>query len=127
MDFFLWWLLWLFYIAAYLYVVILIITDLFRDEKLSGWFKAVWIIALVFVPFLTALVYVIARGKGMAERAAALEGLHDARVRRLPARRSSDPGRRHREGEGAPGCRHHQPGRVRRAEEQGARNQYFGA
>ena len=72
MDFsFLWWLLWFFYIAAYLYVVILIITDLFRDEKTSGWLKALWIIALVFVPFLTALVYVIARGKGMAARAAA--------------------------------------------------------
>jgi len=71
---FFWWLLWLFYIAAYLYVVILIISDLFRDDKLSGWFKAIWIIALVFVPFLTALVYVIARGKDMAARAAAARG-----------------------------------------------------
>jgi hypothetical protein len=71
---FLWWILWFFYIAAYLYVVILIITDLFRDDKLSGWFKALWIIFLVFVPFLTALVYVIARGKGMPERAAAARG-----------------------------------------------------
>lgn len=70
MDFF-WWLLWIFYFTAYIYVVILLITDLFRDEKLNGWFKALWIIALVFVPFLTALVYVIARGKGMAERARA--------------------------------------------------------
>ncbi|WP_127475170.1 SHOCT domain-containing protein [Microbacterium sulfonylureivorans] len=70
MDFF-WWLLWIFYFTAYIYVVILIITDLFRDEKLNGWLKAIWIIALVFVPFLTALVYVIARGSGMAERARA--------------------------------------------------------
>jgi hypothetical protein len=75
MDFsFLWWLLWLFYIAAYLYVVILIITDLFRDDETSGWLKAVWIIFLVFVPFLTALVYIIARGNGMAARAAASRG-----------------------------------------------------
>ena len=75
MDFsFLWWLLWLFYIAAYLYVVILIISDLFRDEETSGWLKAVWIIFLVFVPFLTALVYIIARGNGMAARAAASRG-----------------------------------------------------
>ena len=73
MDFF-WWLLWLFYIAAYIYVVILIISDLFRDDKASGWLKAVWIIALVFVPFLTALVYVIVNGKGMAERAATSRG-----------------------------------------------------
>src|SRR5690349_17799529 len=67
MDFF-WWLLWIFYFTAYIYVVVLIITDLFRDEELSGWLKAIWIIALVFVPFLTALVYVIARGSGMARR-----------------------------------------------------------
>ena len=71
---FFWWLLWLFYIAAYLYVVILIITDLFRDEETSGWLKAVWIIFLVFVPFITALVYIIARGNGMAARAAAARG-----------------------------------------------------
>ncbi|MHC2999907.1 SHOCT domain-containing protein [Microbacterium sp. HJ5] len=64
-----WWLLWIFWFTAYIYVVIVVITDLFRDENLSGWFKALWIIALVFVPFLTALIYVIARGKGMAERA----------------------------------------------------------
>ena len=67
-DFF-WWLLWIFYFTAYIFMVFLIISDLFRDDKLNGWWKAVWIIFLVFVPFLTALVYVIARGKGMAERA----------------------------------------------------------
>ena len=68
MDLF-WWLLWIFWFVAYIYVVIVVITDLFRDDELSGWFKALWIIALVFVPFLTALVYVIARGSGMAQRA----------------------------------------------------------
>jgi Phospholipase_D-nuclease N-terminal len=66
-DFF-WFLLWSFYFIAYLYVVILIITDLFRDHSLNGGFKALWIIALVFVPFLTALIYILARGKGMAQR-----------------------------------------------------------
>ena len=69
-DFF-WFLLWSFYFIAYLYVVIIIITDLFRDDALNGWLKALWIIALVFVPFLTALVYIIARGKGMAQRSLA--------------------------------------------------------
>jgi len=66
-DFF-WFLLWSFYSIAYLYVVILIITDLFRDHSLNGGFKALWIIALVFVPFLTALIYIITRGRGMAQR-----------------------------------------------------------
>ena len=75
---FFWWILWFFYIAAYLYVVILIITDLFRDEKTSGWFKAIWVIALVFVPFLTALVYVIVNGRGLAERSNAARGGYGA-------------------------------------------------
>jgi len=45
-----------------------IIGDLFRDHQLSGWWKAVWILFLIFIPFVTALVYLIARGKGMADR-----------------------------------------------------------
>ena len=65
----LWWTLWFFAFFAYLWAVIAIITDLFRDHKLNGWWKAVWIIFLIFVPVLTALVYLIARGSGMAERA----------------------------------------------------------
>ena len=53
---------------AYLVVLFMIISDLFRDHKLSGWWKAVWVICLIIVPMITALVYVIARGKSMAER-----------------------------------------------------------
>ncbi|MRG59105.1 hypothetical protein GE115_04370 [Agromyces sp. CFH 90414] len=64
-----WWTIWVFAFFAYLWAVIAIISDLFRDHKLNGWWKAVWIIFLIFVPFLTALVYLIARGNGMAERA----------------------------------------------------------
>src|SRR6187402_2056514 len=45
-----------------------IIGDLFRDHKLNGWLKALWIIFLIVAPFLAALVYLIARGKSMAER-----------------------------------------------------------
>lgn len=55
---------------AYLMVIFQVIGDLFRDDSVSGWLKAVWIIALIFLPFLTLLVYLIARGKGMAERSA---------------------------------------------------------
>src|SRR6187402_1966482 len=66
-DFF-WYLLWIFYFTVYIFMVFLIISDLFRDHKLNGWWKAVWIIFLIFVPFLTLLVYLIARGKGMSER-----------------------------------------------------------
>ncbi|HEY9366779.1 MAG TPA: SHOCT domain-containing protein [Agromyces sp.] len=63
-----WWFLWAFAFIAYLFALFAIIGDLFRDQKLNGWWKAVWIIFLIFVPFITALVYLIARGNGMAER-----------------------------------------------------------
>lgn len=46
-----------------------IITDLFRDRNIGGLAKAIWLLFLVFLPFLTALVYLIARGRGMSERA----------------------------------------------------------
>ncbi len=56
---------------AYLMVMFNIITDLFRDQGTSGGMKAVWFICLIFFPFVTAVVYLVARGGGMAERQAA--------------------------------------------------------
>ena len=63
-----WFYFWIFAYIAYLFVLVYIIIDIFRDHTLNGWLKAVWILFLVFVPWITALVYLIARGKGMAER-----------------------------------------------------------
>jgi hypothetical protein len=54
--------------VAYLMILFNIITDLFRDKSVSGGMKAVWMIGLVFLPFLIAVIYLIVRGKGMAER-----------------------------------------------------------
>jgi len=54
--------------VAYLLVLFQIVVDLFRDSDLGGGWKAIWIIGLIFVPVFTALLYVIARGRGMAER-----------------------------------------------------------
>ncbi len=53
---------------AYLMLLFNILGDLFRDKDTSGLMKAVWIILLIFVPFLTALVYLIVRGDGMHRR-----------------------------------------------------------
>ena len=53
---------------AYLMAMFTIIVDLFRDKELSGVLKAVWFLCLVVLPFLTALVYLVTRGNGMAER-----------------------------------------------------------
>ncbi|MFC8598047.1 MULTISPECIES: SHOCT domain-containing protein [unclassified Isoptericola] len=65
---YIWFLVWIFLFIAYLMVLFQILTDLFRDHKLSGWWKALWIIFLIFLPLLSALVYLIARGRGMSER-----------------------------------------------------------
>ena len=66
---FLWTTLVIFAFIAYLMILFNILVDLFwRDHKTSGWVKAIWVIFLIVLPYLTALVYLIARGKGMAER-----------------------------------------------------------
>lgn len=67
----LWWSLTVFVFIAYLMALFSIISDLFRDRQLNGFAKAVWLLFLVFLPFVTALVYLIVRGKGMGERAQA--------------------------------------------------------
>jgi predicted ferric reductase len=67
---FFWLLIWSFFFVFYLMILFHILGDLFRDKELSGWWKALWVIALIIFPFLTALIYLIARGKGMAERQA---------------------------------------------------------
>jgi hypothetical protein len=58
-----------FLFAAWLMILFVIIGDLFRDHEMSGWGKAAWVLFLIFVPFLAALIYLIARGDGMRERA----------------------------------------------------------
>jgi ABC-type multidrug transport system fused ATPase/permease subunit len=57
-----------FLFAAWLMILFVIIGDLFRDHQMSGWGKAAWVLFLIFVPFLAALIYLIARGEGMRER-----------------------------------------------------------
>lgn len=58
-----------FFFVIWIWILITILTDLFRDHALSGWAKAAWVLFLVFIPFITALIYLIARGGGMRERA----------------------------------------------------------
>lgn len=70
-----WDLVWLmlstFVFIAYLMIMFQIVVDLFRDAELGGGSKVLWIIGLIVLPFLTAIIYVVARGKGMAGRQAA--------------------------------------------------------
>lgn len=63
-----WFLFEVFIFVAYLLVMFHIITDLFRDRELGGGAKALWIVALLFLPVVTALIYLVSRGRGMADR-----------------------------------------------------------
>ena len=106
---------------AYLMLLFNILGDLFRDQTL-GWMKAVWIIFLIFVPFLTALIYLIARGDGMAappdgshgDMKAAQEDLHQVCRGRHVWLPSRSPRPR------SCSTRHDHPGRVRLAQGEGA-------
>jgi len=60
-----------FFLFIWILILFHILGDLFRDHSLSGGAKTLWVLFLVFLPFLAVFVYLIARGKGMAERAAA--------------------------------------------------------
>ena len=57
-----------FLLFAWIWILISIISDLFRDHELSGVAKAVWVFFLVFLPFLGVLLYLIVRGDGMRDR-----------------------------------------------------------
>lgn len=65
---FFWLVIEIFIFFAYLMVMFHIVVDIFRDRNLAGGFKALWIIGLIVIPVITALIYIIARGAGMAER-----------------------------------------------------------
>jgi hypothetical protein len=58
-----------FFFVIWIWIVIAILMDLFRDHDLSGWWKAVWVLFFIVAPPLTALVYLIFRGSGMRSRA----------------------------------------------------------
>jgi hypothetical protein len=57
-----------FLLFAWIWILISVISDLFRDHELSGVAKAVWVFFLVFLPFLGVLLYLIVRGNGMRDR-----------------------------------------------------------
>ena len=66
-----WSVLWFFFLFIWIMILFHILTDLFRDHSVSGVEKTLWVLFLVFLPFLAVFIYLIVRGKGMGERAAA--------------------------------------------------------
>ncbi|MEV4939854.1 SHOCT domain-containing protein [Streptomyces zaomyceticus] len=63
-----WTMLWFFLWVMWFFLLFRIVTDIFRDDEMSGWGKAGWLIFCILLPFLGVLVYVIARGKSMTQR-----------------------------------------------------------
>ena len=66
----LWSLLIIFFMIIFFVILFQVLIDLFRDDSLSGWAKAGWVIVIVIFPYLGLFIYLIARGRGMAEREA---------------------------------------------------------
>jgi hypothetical protein len=62
---------WFMLLFAWIWLLISIVADIFRDHEMSGWGKALWCLFIIVVPWLGALVYLIARGRSMNDRAIA--------------------------------------------------------
>ena len=58
----------IFVFIMWFWLFITIASDLFRRHDISGWGKAIWIIALVVFPYIAVLVYLISQGRGIAQR-----------------------------------------------------------
>ena len=73
--------LWFFLFFIWIWLLIVVFSDLFRSHDLSGWAKAAWVIFIVILPYLGVLVYLIARGHKMAEHAQEAASAQDAAAR----------------------------------------------
>jgi ABC-type multidrug transport system fused ATPase/permease subunit len=61
-------LLWFFLFFIFIWLLIVVFTDIFRSHDMNGWIKALWVIGIIIFPFLGILIYLIARGGKMHER-----------------------------------------------------------
>ena len=64
------------------WILITVFIDIFRSSDLSGWAKALWFLFVLFIPLIGVLVYLIARGDSMHDRAARQVQQQDAEARR---------------------------------------------
>ena len=65
-----WSMLWFFCFFIWIWLLIMVFSDIFRSHEMSGWAKALWIVFVIVLPYLGVLVYLIVRGSSMHERAA---------------------------------------------------------
>ena len=57
-----------FFWVAWIWTLVIILSDVFGRDDLSGWAKAAWTLCILVVPFLGVLVYLIAHGSELGER-----------------------------------------------------------
>jgi hypothetical protein len=65
-----WTMLWFFAFFIWIWLLIVVFTDIFRSHDMGGFAKALWCIFIIILPFLGVLIYLIARGGSMHERQA---------------------------------------------------------
>jgi hypothetical protein len=76
-----WSMLWFFLFFIWIWLLILVFSDIFRSHDLSGVAKALWIIFVILIPYLGVFVYLIARGHKMQEHQMAAAKAEDAAMR----------------------------------------------
>jgi phosphoglycerol transferase MdoB-like AlkP superfamily enzyme len=76
-----WSFLWFFLFFIWIWLLIIVFSDIFRSRDLSGWAKALWVIFVIILPYLGVFVYLIARGHKMQEHAAQAAQAQDAAMR----------------------------------------------
>jgi lysylphosphatidylglycerol synthetase-like protein (DUF2156 family) len=64
-----WTMLWIFAFVVWIWLLVYIFMDIFRSHDIGGFAKALWVIFIIVLPLLGVLVYLIARGGKMHERA----------------------------------------------------------
>ena len=70
--------LWFFLFFIWIWLLIVVFSDLFRSHDLGGWAKAFWVIGIIILPYLGVLLYLIVRGHKMAEHAQQAAAAQDA-------------------------------------------------
>jgi len=92
---FLWSLLIIYFLFFFFMILFRILGDLFSDSQMSGLTKTLWVVFLLFLPLIAMIVYLITRGKRMAERAVArseaAKAEQDEYIRRVAASDKADP------------------------------------
>ena len=73
--------LWFFLFFIWIWLLIVVFSDLFRSHDLSGWAKAAWVIGIIILPYIGVLIYLIVRGHKMAEHAQEAAAAQDAAAR----------------------------------------------